>query len=163
LLNPYKAKNGNFDTLEELLLGKGVTREILYGSGQKKGLIDFLTVYGKTDKININAAPKEVLMSIPGITTEMVEEILTFRQNQEIKNLQEIGGSVLRNQALLTPYIAVGQGSTFTIESTGYREKIQSGYTVKTTVSLLANNKYLYLYYKTPVSFKQDETANQQP
>ncbi len=47
LPNPYKAKNGDFETLEELLLVKGVTREILYGDGKKKGLIDFLTVSWK--------------------------------------------------------------------------------------------------------------------
>ncbi len=36
LPNPYKAKNADFDTLEELLLVKGVTRELLYGDGGKR-------------------------------------------------------------------------------------------------------------------------------
>ena len=161
LPSPYKAKNSNFDTLEELLLVKGVTRELLYGAGKQKGLIDFLTVHGKTNKININAASREVLLAVPGMTADMVEEIITFRQKQEIKNIQEIGGTVAKNQALILPHITVGQGNTFTIESSGYREKPQSGYAVRAIVTLLANSQYKILYYKTPVTLKQDETASQ--
>jgi general secretion pathway protein K len=159
LPNPYKAKNMDFDTLEELLLVKGVTKELLYGAGKQKGLIDFLTVQGKTNKININAASKEVLSAVPGMTADMVEEIIAFRQQKEIKNIQEIGGTVVQNQALILPYITVGQGNTFTIESSGYREKPQSGYAVRATVNLLTNNQYKILYYKTPVTLKQDETT----
>ncbi len=48
LPNPYKAKNANFDTLEELLLVKGMTSEILYGNKEKKGIIDLLTIYSRT-------------------------------------------------------------------------------------------------------------------
>ena len=94
-----RPKTANIETLEELLLVKGVTREILYGDGRKKGLIDFLTVFG-TGKININAAPKEVLMAIPGMTADMVEEIINYRQKQEIKIIQEIGGSVVHESGL---------------------------------------------------------------
>jgi general secretion pathway protein K len=159
LPNPYKAKNSDFETLEELLLVKGVTREILYGDGKNKGLINFLTVFG-TSKININAASKEVLMAIPGISAEMVEEILNYRQKQEIKIIQEIGGSVVVNQALMGPYITTAQGNVFTIESSGYKEKPQSGYAIRTTVNLLTNKQYKILYYKTPVTLKQDENAS---
>jgi general secretion pathway protein K len=161
LPNPYKAKNSDFETLEELLLVKGVTREILYGDRKKKGLIDFLTVFGKTNKININAASKEVLMSIPGITADMVAEIIAYRQKQEIKNIQEVGGSVVQNLALILPYITAGQGNTFTIDSSGYKDKPQSGYAIRSTVTLVTNNQYTTLYYKTPVTLKQDETAVQ--
>lgn len=162
LPNPYKAKNSAFETLEELLSIKGVTREILYGERGKKGLIDLLTVYGKTDKVNINTASKEILLSVPGMMADMVEEILLFRQKQEIKNLQEIGGSLVKNQALILPYINFGPGDIFTIESSGYKERPQSGYAIRTKVSLLSNNQYKILYYKTPVTLKQDEIAAQQ-
>jgi general secretion pathway protein K len=154
---PYKAKNDNFDTLEELLLVKGVTREILFGYGKQKGLIEFLTVHGGTNKINLNAASQEILLAIPGMGQDMVDEILRYRQKQEIKNLQEIGGTVAQNQASILPYSAFGPGNTFTIESSGFRDRPQSGYGIRTTVTLSANNQYKTLYYKTPVSLKQDE------
>ena len=90
LPNPYKAKNANFDTLEELLLVKGMTSEILYGNNEKKGIIDLLTVYSRTSiKINVNAAPKEVLMAIPGITPEIADSIISFREHDEIKKCRE--------------------------------------------------------------------------
>jgi len=165
LSNPYKAKNAAFDTLEELLLVKGVTRELLYGNEGKKGLIDFLTVQGKTNQININAASKEVLMAFPGMTADMVEEIITYRQQQEIKNLQEIGRSSDNIQALIGLYMPISYGSnsnTFTIESSGFREKPQSGYAIRATVILDYNqNKYTIGYYKTPVHLKQDEISSQ--
>ncbi|MGA3083492.1 MAG: helix-hairpin-helix domain-containing protein [Thermodesulfobacteriota bacterium] len=164
LPNPYKAKNADFDTLEELLLVKGVTRELLYGDGGKRGLIEFLTVQGKTNQINVNAAPKEVLMAFPGMTADMAEEIISYRQKQEIKNIQEIGGSWVNIQALIGLYMPISYGinsNTFTIESSGYREKPQSGYAVRATVTLLTNNQYQILYYKTPVHLKQDEISSQ--
>ena len=38
---PYAAKNGPFDTIEELLLVKGVTPEILYGEdANRNGVLD---------------------------------------------------------------------------------------------------------------------------
>ena len=93
LPTPYKAKNANFDTLEELLLVKGISPEILYGTGGKKGLIDFLTVNSKMAQININAAPKEVLQAIPGITPELADTIVSLRETQEILDLKGILGN----------------------------------------------------------------------
>ena len=49
LPNPYKAKDANFETLEELLLVKGMTPEILYGTNEKKGAIDFLTLHSRRE------------------------------------------------------------------------------------------------------------------
>ena len=82
---PYKAKNRTFDTVEELLLVKGVTPAMLYGDGQRKGIINFLTVYTETTSINVNAAPKEVLLAIPGMTQETVDALLTQRTATDIK------------------------------------------------------------------------------
>ena len=50
LPNPYKAKNGRLDTLEELLLIKGMSPDILFGTKEQKGLIHFVTIYSTTTK-----------------------------------------------------------------------------------------------------------------
>ena len=74
---PYKAKNGPLDTVEELLLVKGFSRPILSGGllpGQEKdadpiqmsGIADLLTIYGD-GKVNVNAATRRVLMTLPGV------------------------------------------------------------------------------------------------
>ena len=60
LPNPYRAKDANFDTLEELLLVRGVTPEILYGGGETKGIIQYLTLRPDssfTINVNVAAAP----------------------------------------------------------------------------------------------------------
>jgi general secretion pathway protein K len=160
LPNPYRAKNGHFDTLEELLLVKGVTREILYGDGKGKGLFDFLTVFG-TPRININAASKEVLMAIPGMSAEVADAIIAFRQTQEIKQT-DLAPLLGTSSGLASSLITIDPGNTFTIESSGYRERPQAGYGIRTTVTLpVAGSQYKTLYYKAPVTLKQDETTIQ--
>ena len=62
LPNPYKCKDGPFDSIEELLLVRGVTKEILYGSSDKeryKGLYKYITIRNKG--INKNTASEIVL------------------------------------------------------------------------------------------------------
>lgn len=55
---PYKAKNDLFDTIEEFRLVRGVTPEA-YAK-----LLPFVTVSAPGAKVNLNTAPKEVLMSL---------------------------------------------------------------------------------------------------
>ncbi len=160
LPHPYKAKNGNFDTVEELILVKGVTAEILYGNDQKPGLIDFLTVQAKTNKINLNAATKPVLLALPGMTPEIAEAVAAYRQEKEIKSLQEIAGLLGEAQAQMAPYVTVAVGNTFTIESRGYKKDGQAGYGIQAKVTLEGNNQYRYLSYKNPVIIKAEEGAS---
>ncbi len=157
LPNPYKAKHANFDTLEELFLVKGMTPDILYGNAEKRGLIDFLAVIpgnvapattAGTGLINVNAAPKEVLLAVPGMTPEIAESIISFRETKEIQNLQAEGGIPQE----MAKYFTTSGNGPYAIEAVGYREKEKRGYAVKATVALDGNNKYHYLYYKSPAT-----------
>jgi general secretion pathway protein K len=148
LQNPYKAKNADFETLEELLLVKGITPEILYGTEVKGGVIDFLTVNSGAGKINIYAAPREVLKAIPGMSDDLINAIMTNRDAGNIQALQNIIG---QNQAQMLPYILLADtNNTFTIESSGFKGAERTGYTVRATVTLDSAGKYRYLYYKSP-------------
>jgi general secretion pathway protein K len=158
LPNPYKAKNADFDCLEELIMVKGITRELLYGTEKKKGLIDFLTVLGKSNKINANAVPKEVLMTVPGMSSEAADAIIEFRQKQEFKNIQELTPLLGINAAQILQFITITPSTTFTLESLGYRKKPRLGTGIRAAVTLQGNNSYKILYYKTPVILKADET-----
>lgn len=71
---PYRARNGDLDTVDELLLIKGFSRALLYGGAlevgaedpvmiEHGGLANLLTVYGDK-RININAAPYHVLLTL---------------------------------------------------------------------------------------------------
>lgn len=156
LPNPYKAKNANFDSLEELQMVKGITPEILYGRAGQKGIIDYLTLNSKNRLINVNAAPKEVLMAIPGMTQELADSIIAFREGVEIKSMADVQGLLGANYAAMSQYITTGSmGNTYTIEASGHKVKDKAGYTIRATIALDGNNKYSYLYYKCPVYASQ--------
>jgi predicted DNA-binding helix-hairpin-helix protein len=98
-------------------------------------------------KININAAPKEVLSAIPGITPELADAIITIRETQEIQDIQGILGN---NYPMASPYISLAGTSAFTIESAGHKGTEKTGYTIRATIAPDADNTFKYLYYKSP-------------
>lgn len=155
LPNPYKTKNANFDTLEELILVKGITQEILYGDKERRGLIEFVTINSGRSQININAAPKEVLMAIPGMTPEIADAIIEYREEKEILNLAEIQPILGANYSLMSKYLSAGASNRFTIESIGYKEDEKKGFGIKATVIIEGNNQYRYIYYKSPAVIKR--------
>jgi hypothetical protein len=122
-----------------------MTSEILYGSKEKKGIINLLTIYSNKIQININAAPKEVLMAIPGITPEIADSIISFREHDEIKNAAEVGIPLES-----TKYVTLGDSYTYTIDSAGIKGNAKTGFNIRATVKIEGGNNYRYLYYKSP-------------
>ena len=79
---PYIARNGPVEFIDELLQVKGITPEILYGSGEKKGLSEYINIYG-ADRININTAPNLLFQSLAaGVSVEDVVIVDEFRRNE---------------------------------------------------------------------------------
>jgi len=150
LPNPYRSKNAAFETIEELLMVKGMTPEILYGNEQKPGICDFITVRSRTGGINVNTAPKEVLAALPGMSMEAADKIITLRELAEIKSRDEIRPVVAAGFDVLSPYIGVAESNIYTITSTGYKKEEGQGFTVKATVIVEGSGKYRYIYYKSP-------------
>jgi general secretion pathway protein K len=80
----------NLDTVEELLLIKGFSHAILYGGYSEEGntnsplitgISDLLTAIPETgEQVNINAAPKRVLMTLPGIDDTLADAIIAERE-----------------------------------------------------------------------------------
>ena len=90
LAAPYHAKNGPLDTVEELLLIKGFSRQILYGGVvdaedssieglELTGIGDLLTTYGD-GKVNVNAASMRVLMTLPDVDELIAGTIVEERE-----------------------------------------------------------------------------------
>lgn len=96
---PYKAKNGPLDDLTELLLIRGVTPAMYYGSsaGQGRrarrapgqstafeepayamGMQDLFTAHS-SGLLNVNTASAQVLSCIPGIDENVAQAIITAR------------------------------------------------------------------------------------
>lgn len=99
-------KHRAFDSIEELMLVPGMTREILYGSSSRvgsggnedsgqsrtvKGLADYVTVFVGKNQINPNYAEPEVLASLPGLDMTDAIAIVNARQSEPYKSAAEIG------------------------------------------------------------------------
>jgi general secretion pathway protein K len=153
LPNPYKARNADFETLEELILVRGMTEEILYGNKGKKGIINFLSLHNSANQINLNAAPPEILAALPGSNAGMVERLMEFRAVKEIYNAEEIKDIIGDSYTLMAPYItfASGAGSAvYGLEATGYKSDPRKGYSVAATIVFDNPSQYRYVYYKSP-------------
>jgi hypothetical protein len=76
LPNPYRAKNGPFDSLEELLLVRGVTPELFHGTDGVPGLKDIFSIYSRSPKLNPETAPPAVLQALLGTdkAADLVEQ-----------------------------------------------------------------------------------------
>ena len=83
LPEPYEPKNGPFETIEELTLVRGITPEIF------ELLREHLTIYG-SGKINVNFAPKEVLLYVTMITQEIAEAWLNTGETRKIRNAKDL-------------------------------------------------------------------------
>lgn len=130
---PYECKNGDFDSIEELLLVKGVTPEIFYGgldqmvtvvpgskaapinrvanTKQKKNQVDY-------NKLNMNAIPDRLWAVFPGMTEDVLTRITEFRKTQNFKSptdLQEIIGPDI--YAGIARYVTLTQMPYFTVHS----------------------------------------------
>lgn len=71
---PYSAKNGPIYNVEELLLVRGISPELFYGSKESKGLVDLLTVYGDDGKLNINTADTVIVQGLNVLITDSLAE-----------------------------------------------------------------------------------------
>jgi general secretion pathway protein K len=124
LKNPYSPRNGPLDSVEEVLLLKGMDPAIFYGNEEREGLRNFLTVHSD-GRININTASLPVLMSLSSKVDEaMAQAVLDHRGKgpfQKTEDLRSVPGwdSVY---PLISSEITVGS-NYFSVEILGsYRE-----------------------------------------
>ncbi|MEN6615745.1 MAG: general secretion pathway protein GspK [Syntrophorhabdus sp.] len=157
---PYRAKNAPFDTLEELLLVKGISPDLFFGTKERKGIIHYLTIYGTSSKININAAPREILSALPGLTEEMVKRIIDQRETAEFQNVQEIQAITGLNFASVALYIDMAEASNYTIEAMGSQGESKRGRSIRAVVSAQGSEP-VFLYYKTPSEMREWRLTNQ--
>ncbi|MDZ7761345.1 MAG: type II secretion system protein GspK [Desulfovermiculus sp.] len=87
---PYVPKNSAIQSIEELLLIKGIDRELLEGTSEKPGLKDFLAVNGEQAKMDINSASASSFYIIEGIPEQTVEDIIAFRRNEQVDDLADL-------------------------------------------------------------------------
>ncbi len=143
LKDPYDCKNGNFDSVEELLLVRGISPELFYGpkakpkegEGQAEepaGLKDIFSIYATGDQIDINSASVPVLRVVLGLPLEVCRQVVKAREEKAFENLQDLAARVPE----ISPFMAeagkmilIGAVNTYyTIEARG---KSAGGYSVR--------------------------------
>lgn len=114
---PYSSKDGNFDTVEELFLVKGITPEIFFGTPGKEGEDSYKGVYRllttkSSGLININTAPREVLTAMYGDVS--AESIITQREQKLCSSIPVTGvpNAVLQSTHFTIISVGGGKGST---------------------------------------------------
>jgi general secretion pathway protein K len=101
LKEPYQCKNGNFDSIEELLLVKGVTPELFHGRKAVKtgegeaqegriGLKEIFSIYAPGAQIDINSATAVALRGILGIPGEVAEKIVKAREEKKFDSQTDL-------------------------------------------------------------------------
>ncbi len=104
LKEPYNCKNGNLDSVEELLLVKGVTPDLFYGrkaikkeddeaeksSASRIGLKDIFSIYSLGGQIDVNCATVPVLRVVLGIPKDMAQRIVKAREEKRFEHQQDL-------------------------------------------------------------------------
>jgi general secretion pathway protein K len=100
LTPPYTAKNGPFDTVEDLLWVRGMTPELFYGYGdaqgdraentQRAGLREIFTVDSPIDRVNLRTASADVIHALTGIPLEKSRRFVDERKKLSDKTLADL-------------------------------------------------------------------------
>jgi general secretion pathway protein K len=113
--------------LEELLLVRGISRELFYGTEEKPGISSYISIYGD-GKININTATGMVIRSLSDeIDEERAENIIVYREDEDndlsdkgwYKKIPGMGGVSMPDSVITT------SSNYFSIVSEGYKEKMK--------------------------------------
>jgi len=111
LKEPYYCKNGNLDSIEELLLIKGVTPDLYHGKkgtqeGEegatgRVGLKDIFSIYAPGEQVDINSATPLVMNMVLGIPREVSQQMVKAREEKSFENQQDL----LNRVPELAPFI----------------------------------------------------------
>jgi len=113
LKEPYRCKNANLDSIDELLLVRGVTPELFYGKKGKGagedgmnasdvGLKEVFSVYAPGEQVDINSVSLPVLRAALGLPIGVSKAILKAREEREFQHQQDL----LLRVPELNPFIA---------------------------------------------------------
>lgn len=143
---PYKPKNGRFDTVEELLLIKGITPAYFYGYPEKAidesvvykyGLSRYLTVYSNRNQINVNYAPLPVLRSVPGMPAEAAKWLYEHRLVKPFNNMLEITSEIpIKLEPQIMSFLTTERANIFTLTASARAGQSKARRVIRTVISL---------------------------
>ena len=87
---PYRAKNGFFDSPEELLRVRGVTPALYYGHDGMPGLRDVFSVYSRSPNVHLRYAPAAVLQALLGVDADTAADLVAQRDTDDTGFKQQV-------------------------------------------------------------------------
>jgi general secretion pathway protein K len=134
LANPYVCKNAPFDSVEELLLVRGMSPELF-----NKNLKSIVTIIPESQanlrgkgrsshraartnggQININAAPQQLLEALPQITSQQVQNLIDYRTDRDFSSIEKIRDLIgAETFSAISPYITLSLSPYYTIRAEG--------------------------------------------
>ncbi len=172
LVPPYRAKNGRIETVEELLLIRGITADYFYGypartsegdATYRYGLSRYFTVYStrSQSRINVNYAPLPVLMSIPGMLAQAAQMIYERRLERPFKNIAEIPREIPASLGTnVLSKLSVEQTGIFTLTASAQADNSKARRVIRTVITLDRGNSTAYktLYWNENVHYYEGMT-----
>lgn len=158
----FRARHASFEEIEELLLVKGMTPDLFYGTFVRDaqgrllpqvGLRDCVSVFGSDGAMDINSVQPAVLAAIgldPGVISAIVarRHAIPFRTAEEIAQIAQFAGPAAGR-------LTIGGNSIFTFRATG-RLRTPDGRDSDLTRSVSALMKFHI--HKKPVNTPPVET-----
>lgn len=119
----YGCRNGPVVQEDELLLVKGMKREILYGDKEHEGIAKYITVTGEDGKINLNTAPSQVLQALsPEMTPELAQELIGFREDK--RNREALASFNWYKEVRGLPASMTFESTVLTVTGTYFRVRV---------------------------------------
>lgn len=151
LKEPYNCKSGYLDSIEELLLVRGVTPDLFYGKKGKNngeggaklegiGLKDLFSIYSSGEQIDINSASLPVLTIVLGIPKDVADAIIKAREDKGFQDQADLLQRVPELSPLVTQIAGLvvysSMTSYYTVESRGKTKEGSGLRGVKTIVKI---------------------------
>lgn len=142
LPEPYAARHGRFATVEELLLVRGMTRDVLYGTFEltedgdvvrRGGLIDDVTVYNRGGLVDANSASYEVLRALD-LSDWGARSILKARQVKPFATLADLQAVAPSEPA--ASRLTVAAGDALELTATGEPAGSAVRHTIRAVIKL---------------------------
>ena len=120
----FRARHASLQEIEELLLVRGVTPDLFYGSYTRDaeerliphyGLRDCLSVYGSNGALDVNTVTPEV-MSAVGVPPETAAAIVALRKLAPIQNMGQL--AAFNNGGRGTARLGMTSGTIVTLRAT---------------------------------------------
>ncbi len=133
---PHGCRNGPLAFVEELLLVRGFSRELLYGSGEREGIARYVTAHGADGRININTAPDGVLLALAGeLDDDMVADMIAYRGEEK----SDLGSAEWYRNVASLPAELVLPAEVLSVQSVFFEVEVEArlGSAVRRAVALL--------------------------